>query len=350
MPYVSVVIPCYNAEKYIDRCMECLKNQTIGFENLEIIFVNDGSLDTTLGKLMFYENQYPDRIILVNIPVNGGQGAAKNVGFGYATAEFAAFLDVDDVIADSFYEKLYSKINEKDYDWVSAKFVQIAPNETPDFREPISKNDKEYRCAKGECLLFQTIDSGMLNGKFGILPARIFRRKFLLDNQIYFPEGLMYEDNYWGAKCNVFAKHIYIIDEVLYCYYINSNSVVSSRNAAYHLDRMKIEEMLLDLFKEQGLFEKYHMIIEKRFLQMYYCATWFAIFMKMDTIPEILPVMRAKIYENFPDFWNNSLIQKFGPLDKTLLKLLEPEEVYTVEELQIIKEGYVKDYLRMSAE
>ena len=103
MPYISVIIPCYNAANYVERCMERLLSQTIGFENLEIIFINDGSLDATLGKLMQYEMKYQDQVILINCDKNYGQGAARNTGLKYASAEYIGFLDVDDVIADTFY-------------------------------------------------------------------------------------------------------------------------------------------------------------------------------------------------------------------------------------------------------
>ncbi len=343
MPCISVIIPCYNAGSYLERCMKCLENQTIGFENLQVIFVNDASKDTTLGKLMLYEQKYPEQIVLINLEMNCGQGTAKNVGLNYAEAEYIAFLDVDDEIADVFYEKLFEKISAGNYDWVSAKFVHILPDEQPDFREPEHKNDAEFHCAEDESLLFAEYGRDTENGEFGIIPARIFRREFIIRNQIYFPEGLMYEDNYWGAKCNLFSKHVYILDEILYCYYSNENSVVSSRNAAYHLDRMKIEEMVVELCRENGLFEKYYERIEERFLRFYYCGTWLAIFLKMDAIPDVLPVMREKINKLFPDYKKNPCIKKFSLLDQMLLKLLEPTDTYTVEELEYIKEGYIKD-------
>lgn len=315
-------------------------------ENLEIILINDGSTDATLGKLMLYEQKYPEQILLVNCEKNQGQGAAKNIGIGYASADYIGFLDVDDVIADSFYEKLYQKITEGDYDWVSAKFVHIPPEEEPDFSMPLQKNDKEYHCTSTECMLFQKLEEGMCNGSFGALPARLFRRSFIIEHGILFPEGLMYEDNYWGAKCGIFTKNAYILDEVLYCYYKNTGSVVSSGNKAYHLDRMKIEEMVVELFKEQGLFEKFHEEIEGRFIRLYYCGTWLAVFLKMDTIPDILPVMKQRIYELFPNYRENSYVKRLSALDQMLLKLLDDEEGYTVKELEVIKDGYVKDFLR----
>ena len=346
MPCISIIIPCYNAVNYIDRCMDCLRNQTIGFENLQVILVNDGSTDFTLGKMLFYENMFPEQMVVINCEVNCRQGAARNTGLNYAQADFVAFLDVDDVIAESFYEKLYKKIKEGNYDWVSAKYIDLSSKLKPVFKQPLTKQDKEYHCPKEECMIFKDFGSGMCNGKFGKLMSRIFRKSLIIENEIYFPEGLMYEDNFWGAKCDIFSKNVYIIDEVLYCYYNNENSVVSSRNAAYHLDRMKIEEMIVELYKEQGLFDKYHDRIEARFLRLYFCATWFAIFLKMDTIPDVLPVMRKKIYELFPDYKKNPHICRLPLLDQMVLKMLEPEEVYTTEELEFIKEGYIKDFLR----
>ncbi len=346
MKKISVIIPCYNAQKYIDRCMNCLENQTIGLEHLEIILINDGSVDATLGILMLYEQKYPRQILLVNCEKNQGQGAAKNIGIGYASAEYVAFLDVDDVIADTFYEKLYRKIEEGNYDWVSAKFVHIPPEEEPDFTEPKQKRDREYHCALDECLLFQKMEQDMYNGSFGALPTRLFRREFIMQHEILFPEGLMYEDNYWAVKCGIFSKHVYILDEVLYCYYKNTDSVVSFRNKAYQLDRMKIEEMVVDLFKERGLFEKFHEEIEGRFIRLYYCGTWLAVFLKMDAIPDILPVMRKKIFELFPKYKENAYVKRLSQLDQMLLKLLDDEKGYTVEELEYIKKGYVQDFLR----
>lgn len=346
MKKISVIIPCYNAQKYIDRCMNCLECQTIGMECLQIILINDGSTDATLGKLMLYERKHADQILLINCERNLGQGAARNIGIGYAEAEYIHFLDVDDVIADSFYEKLHGIITEGRYDWVSAKFVHIPPEEEPDFTEPAQKRDREFHCAPGENMLFLKPDKGMLNGSFGALPARLFRKSFVTEHEIYFPEGLMYEDNYWGAKCGVFTKSAYILDEALYCYYKNTDSVVSSRNTAYHLDRMKIEEMVVELVKEQGLFETFHEEIEGRFIRLYYCGTWMAVFLKMDAIPDILPAMKQKINELFPNYRENPYVQRLSPLDQAVLKLLDDEEGYTAEELNDIKKGYVQDFLR----
>ena len=93
---ISVIIPCYNVEKYIDRCLTSLERQTVGMNSLEIICLDDKSADGTLDKLHEWEKKYPDNICIVELPDNGRQGRARNIGLEYATCEWVAFIDSDD--------------------------------------------------------------------------------------------------------------------------------------------------------------------------------------------------------------------------------------------------------------
>ena len=85
---ISIIIPCYNVESYLDRCFESLKHQTLGFEQMELIFVNDASTDGTLDKLTALESQYPENIIVINFTENRRQGTARNVALEYASAPY----------------------------------------------------------------------------------------------------------------------------------------------------------------------------------------------------------------------------------------------------------------------
>ena len=96
MKKISVIIPCYNAQAYIPRCLHSIFSQTIGMETLEIILVNDASTDHTLDILLQFENKFPDSVIVVNLEQNIRQGGARNVGLSYASGEYVAFLDADD--------------------------------------------------------------------------------------------------------------------------------------------------------------------------------------------------------------------------------------------------------------
>ena len=93
---ISIIIPCYNAQQYLDRCLLSLVNQTIDLDKLEIICVNDASTDGTWDKLCSWESRYPENFLLVDCEKNGKLGRARNIGLSYATGDYIAFLDADD--------------------------------------------------------------------------------------------------------------------------------------------------------------------------------------------------------------------------------------------------------------
>ena len=101
MKKVSVVVPCYNAAVYLDKCMEQLIKQTIGIENIEIILVDDASTDdgATWELIMEYEREFPDTVIAIQLEQNMRQGGARNVGISYAGGEYLMFCDADDRLA-----------------------------------------------------------------------------------------------------------------------------------------------------------------------------------------------------------------------------------------------------------
>ena len=94
-PAVSVIIPCYNVESYIDRCLASITVQTIGMENLELICVDDASADGTWNRLLLWEQLYPEQVILIRQEVNRRQGAARNLGLQYASADWVSFVDAE---------------------------------------------------------------------------------------------------------------------------------------------------------------------------------------------------------------------------------------------------------------
>ena len=106
MPKVSVIVPIYNVEKYIEKCINSLLSQTL--EDIQIILVNDGSKDNSGNIAKEYEKNNKDRVIYVE-KENGGLSDARNYGLKYATGDFIAFLDSDDYIEKNAYEEMYNK-------------------------------------------------------------------------------------------------------------------------------------------------------------------------------------------------------------------------------------------------
>ena len=113
---ISIIIPCYNVEKYIDRCIRSLVKQTIGIEQLELICVDDASTDGTVEKLKRWEKRFPASILLILCEQNGKQGTARNIGFSHANADYIGYVDADDWVEDSMFEKLYDAALENDTD------------------------------------------------------------------------------------------------------------------------------------------------------------------------------------------------------------------------------------------
>lgn len=121
---ISVIVPCYNVEKYIDRCLDSLVSQTVGQDKLEIILVNDASTDNTLSLLEKWESRYPDNIMVVTYDTNIRQGGARNVGLSYAQGEYIGFVDSDDWIEPRMYELLLKGIEESGCDISRCKYLR----------------------------------------------------------------------------------------------------------------------------------------------------------------------------------------------------------------------------------
>jgi len=247
-PLISIIIPCYNVEKYIKRCIKSLIAQSIGIANLELIFVNDASTDSTLNMLSEIEREYPESIIVINLSENSKQGTARNIGMQYANAGYIGFVDSDDWIEFDMYEKLYSKIQEYNCDLVECGMFKDSPN------------GKFVGTAKGEDIFWEvnTVknrkklwieDWGCGSGCFG----KLYRKSLIVDNKILFPEHLKYEDNYWNSIIKLYVNTAYALKENLYHYCVNDGSTIHSINAKHHLDRFKIEIMKLDTYTMKKL-------------------------------------------------------------------------------------------------
>ena len=111
MPAVSVIVPVYNMEKYLEECIRSLAEQTL--PDIELIFVDDGSQDASPRILEAYRTKYPERIRVITQP-NGGQGSARNAGIRAARGEYVGFVDSDDYVDRRMYAAMYTKASSDD--------------------------------------------------------------------------------------------------------------------------------------------------------------------------------------------------------------------------------------------
>lgn len=112
MKKVSVIVPVYNAEKYLEKCISSIANQTL--DDIEILAINDGSKDNSLNVLDNLSIKYKDKIRVFD-KSNGGAGSARNIGIDNATGEFIKFVDADDYLSLNILERMYTIAKEKKY-------------------------------------------------------------------------------------------------------------------------------------------------------------------------------------------------------------------------------------------
>lgn len=318
MKKISVIIPCYNVEVYIDQCIRSLLSQTIGLEQMELIFVDDASTDDTRERLHAFERLYPEQMMVIELEENQRQGTARNVGMQYATGEYIGFVDSDDWIDPEMYQVMVERAEEYHCDTVSCQ----AYRNKADGSEVSEILTKER--------LFDNKQSAIVDGEwpaffFGSVCKKIYRRDMLLHHELVFPEKLLYEDNYFTMVAAMYCKRGYHIAKCYYHYRENPLSTTQSRNKLELFDRLKIEVMKLDKFQEMGIFSRFHQEIETFFFELYYFNTLFMMATRFDVPPfSMFQQMKQEVLKWFPNYRENpSLCNEREPLWGILLRLLE---------------------------
>lgn len=232
---ISIVIPVYNVEKYLSRCIESILNQT--YENWEAIFVNDESKDNSLEVLKEYQKK-DDRIKIAD-KKNEGSGIARNTGIEKSEGEYLAFLDSDDWYEKNFLEKLYNNLKENNSD-----VSMCNPRMTYDDIQK-NKNINVYN--------FNSIELSKTPEKIlGILAMpviwnKLYKKEIIVKNKIKFPSYSFSEDVEFLYKVFLYVNKVSKVEEYLYNYYQRDNS-----------ETKKIkEESIKQVYKVMGNIENY---------------------------------------------------------------------------------------------
>ena len=331
MKLVSVIIPCYNVEKYIDKCAESLVNQTLGIENMELIFVNDASTDTTYQKLCKWEKKYPDSIMVINCEENRKQGGARNIGLTYAGADYIGFVDSDDWVEAEMYEKVYEKAVSTGADLISVLH----------YREDEKGNVIAIAPSEMKMGAFCKVENDVCDMVPGGIWCNLFLRKTIIEHELYFPENLAYEDLYWGTLMKYYIKTYYIINEHLYHHLIHENSTIHKKKTLHHLDILVVEKMLMEELKERGFYKKDKDRIEFDFLKCYYIYALYLIFSKMEILPyEVLCEMQQEVMRRIPNFEANPFLNELDYMERILLKTVRMQ--LSKEDWEKIRFSYLK--------
>ena len=242
-PLVSVIIPVYNVEKFLPDCLKSVCAQS--YENLEIICVNDGSPDKCGDILLKFANK--DKRIVVIDKENGGQASARNIGIKKAKGEFLFFLDSDDWIDKKCIESLVETQLRTHADVVCIHDIVIyySPKKTQNERMISGHSEGTFQ-----------VTNEIINQMWVVPWGKLFKRQQILDLDISFPEGCIYEDEYFHFALMANLHKIAVSDGGKVFYRQRENSTMSSKKLRSGKDNLLIFQKIFEYYQENGFLGK----------------------------------------------------------------------------------------------
>lgn len=313
---LSIIVPVYNmaADGKLNFCLDSLINQTI--TDYEIIAVDDCSTDNSLDILKEYESKYPDKFRAIHSPVNKRQGGAKNIGIREAKGEWIGFIDSDDWITPDFYERLLSRAAETGADCVGCDYSRVDHHT---FEVGIVEHNNKPE--QSGVLDHEKRKSLILD--VGSLVIKIYKRQFILENELFFPEHIFYEDNAVGKSYVILNKHFEYIDEPLYYYYQHGDSTVHTFSESRCEDRMAAARIMIEQAKKFGYYDEFLPELEYTFTVLHYINTLFTYMVGVrPTKLSYIKKMGDELRAYFPDFQKNAYyIERTHPEEKKLIAM-----------------------------
>ena len=247
MKKISIIVPVYGVEEWLARCLDSLVNQTL--QDLEIIVVNDGSQDNSQTIIDEYEKKYPD-LVKGYQKQNGGLSDARNYGMKYATGEYIAFVDSDDYVDTTMYEKLYQKAKEDNADAVTCAYYKV--NE---------KQKSKKSAQKGEMHLFGKNIRENTEMLIKLAPYawnKLIRREVFEKSGLSFPKGLIFEDLCTMYPLLLYCNKVSKVDEELYYYIEQREGSIINTFSQKKMQVLDALTLLNKRFQEAGEFEDFH--------------------------------------------------------------------------------------------
>jgi glycosyltransferase involved in cell wall biosynthesis len=329
----SIVVPMYNVSTFVKRCIDSIVNQT--FRDFELIIVNDGSTDGSLkiAKDALSGTEIENRLKIIN-QKNNGVGFSRNVGLKYAQGKYVFFIDSDDFLSVDALRKLHDIIHGNDYDIVFFNAFSVLPNGI--------KLRKKNLC--GEFLREVIVNNESLR-KLIILPTlcwnKVYKKSFLENGEIKFPEKIVYEDVVFAPLAVLKAKKIFFLEDAIYNYVQRENSITKRS-----LDDKQIEDildanrLLISDFKKLKCFGKFRDEIELIAIKTVLFNVFNSVILN-DVKDERLYKLINFIEDFFPYYYNNSY------LNKTDLKMINLIKHRRLKLYRILYGGVIKFKLRL---
>lgn len=249
MAKVSIIVPVYNVEKYIEKCLQSLVNQTL--QDIEIVLVNDGSTDHSQAIIEQYQKKYPN-MIKSYFTENGGAAKARNYALEHITGEYIGFVDSDDYISVEMYEKLYNQAKKEDADIACCNYYRVKMEKNFDKRTFGNK-----KILAEEVFNKNIYESKLLFDEVPYLWNKIFKTKLIKENHFTFDNELrIYEDFLFTYKAFAKANKITRVEDALYFYIVAREGSLTQLLTEKRFDIFKMYERLIAYYKEIGKYEE----------------------------------------------------------------------------------------------
>ena len=219
---LSIIVPVYNVEQYINRCVDSLLDQG-AFDDYEIILVDDGSTDTSGDICDIYAKKH-NRIRVIH-KKNGGLSSARNVGINEARGEYLMFVDSDDYIKTDVLECLFQYVNNEQLDILIFNFAHIYGKYNIVNNEAFLKDYQDV--VTGSQYMADNLEAGTMHM---MACNKLYKRSLIVDNNVFFREGYVHEDEEWSPRLIIHADRVKQVDFIVYGYCIRSDSISSYEN------------------------------------------------------------------------------------------------------------------------
>lgn len=220
---LSVIIPVYNVEDYIEQCVESVINQS--YKDLEILLINDGSTDNS--GIICDELQRKYKNLRVFHKANEGLSETRNFGIRKSKGEYIAFLDSDDYIYAEAYQNLMSIILESNADIVIGSLVRYIPKKDIYERKLKETFSKQGKLITGKDYLTSTIKEKVYSA---VAVKGIYKKSLIYDNNLFFKKGLLHEDELWSPQVLINAERIIDSGEIFYVHVYRDGSITNQKN------------------------------------------------------------------------------------------------------------------------
>ena len=306
----SVVIPAYNVDAYLEKCVASVLHQTCS--DWEAILVDDGSTDGATGALCDrLAAEHPEHLRVIH-QENGGLGAARNTGLFAAAGEYVVFLDSDDHIAPNMLEDLSARIDATRCDIYTFGFFVDRSGACDEAHLDDLPVGRPFTLEEYPRLLLASPNAW----------NRAYRREFFLESGVRYPGRVWFEDIRTTMKLFALAQSIEALPAAYYYYVVREGSITRNANVARNREILEAFDDLLDFYRRQGLFERYQNELCRLAVDHIYLAASVRVLM-IDRKNALLPEFAAYLRTQFPDYRNNPYIKELSKPRRLAFSLLE---------------------------